>query len=58
MAQKEVAHETIFVIGSNAPKIRKHNSSFKIKRPVYAHEFERIDPMMDLYEQWAKSMPE
>ena len=56
MAQKTVAHETL-VIGSQAPKRRKHNSSFKRKRPVYAHEFERIDPMKDLEEEWAQRMP-
>ena len=56
MAQKTVAHETL-VIGSQAPKRRKHNSSFKRSSPVYAHEFERIDPMKDLEEEWAQRMP-
>jgi hypothetical protein len=58
MAQKKVAHETLFVIGSNAPKIRNHNSSFKKRPLVYAHELERIDPMKDLEVEWAQRMPQ
>jgi hypothetical protein len=47
-----------FVVGSKSPKRRKYNSPFNRKTPVYAHELERTDPMMDLYEQWAQRMPE
>ena len=46
-----------FVIGSKSPKIREHNRSFKRKRPVYAHELAKIDPMKDLEAEWAKRMP-
>jgi|GEM_PF-2743321 hypothetical protein len=54
----QVATGQPFVIGSMAPKRRNHNSSFNREPPVYSHELERTDPMMDLYEQWSKRMPE
>jgi hypothetical protein len=48
----------VFVIGSKAPKIRTHNSSFNRKSPVYSHEQEKIDLMKDLEAEWALRMPE